>query len=191
MDFVDASRLGLCNFENSLEGIISPNLERKEKKPKEPAEEEACHAEVFDGIFVASDVQEIDFFGRSAFAWIQVGDAWHLPVGDRRDIWVRKESIAGYRIVLNSEGGTVSLADRELPLAYALGVAEDWVRNQKVEPLVRKDAPWRGDPASEKQIATLWKFGVTNTAGLTKGAAWSLLQEQFARKRGGISVRGF
>ena len=191
MDFVDASRLGLCNFENSLEGIVSPNFEVREKKPKELVEEEAQPVEIFDGAFEASGVQEIDFFNRSSFAWVQVGDTWHLPVGDRRDIWVRKVSTAGYRVILNDEQRVVPLAERELPLAYALGVAEDWVRSQRAAVLARKDAPWRNDPASEKQVAALLKFGVAHPVGLTKGAASDLLQERFCQRRGRIAARVF
>ncbi len=191
MDFVDASRLGLCNFENSLEGIVSPNFEIREKKPKELVEEEAQPVEVFSGAFETSDIKEIDFFNRSSFAWVQVGDAWHLSVGDRRDIWVRKVSTTGYRVILNDDQRVMPLAERELPLSYALGVAEDWVRNQRAAVLARKDAPWRNDPASEKQIAALLKFGVAHPVGLTKGAASDLLQERFCQRRGRVSSKAF
>lgn len=190
MDFVDASRLGLCNFENSLEGIVSIYKEEGEKEGIGEERPATAMRPALDGTFEAWEVQDIDFFGRSQFAWIQFGDAWHLPVGDRRDIWVRKASANGYRVVLNDDRRAAPLAERELPLAYALGVAEDWVRSQKVDALVRKDAAWRSQPASEKQIAALGKFGITQLARLTKGAASDLLQERFYPSRGGMAARG-
>ncbi len=163
--------------------MLEVHQEDKKKKADDPEEQIAVIDEPCGALFEAADVQEIDFFGRSAFAWVQVGDTWHLPVGDRRDIWVRQVSAHGYRVVLNDERRAVPLTERELPLAYALGVAEDWVRAQKVDVLVRKDASWRSDPASEKQIAALLKFGMTSPAGLTKGAASELLQEKFSSQR--------
>ena len=190
LDFVDASRMGLCDFTNSLEGIVKVQKDdaADEEKRTKPIKDMGV---LEYGECVASDVQEIDFFNRSSFAWVQVGDAWHLPVGDRRDIWVRKVSTTGYRVILNDEQRVTSLAGRELPLPYALGVAEDWVRNQRTAVLARRDAPWRNDPASEKQIAALLKFGVAYPVGLSKGAASDLLQERFHQRRGGMAARVF
>lgn len=190
LDFVDASRLALCDFANALEGIVKEQRSESEEKRDRRIPGMVLPVVSEDAECIASDVQEIDFFRRSAFAWVQVGDAWHLPVGDRRDIWVRKASLSGYRVVLNEDQQAVPLACKDLPLPYALGVAEDWVRSQRIEPLIRKDAAWRSDPASKKQIATLWKFGITQTSGLTKGAASDLLQEQFVRRRGRMPARG-
>jgi hypothetical protein len=62
------------------------------------------------------------------------------------------------------------VADR-LPLAYAQGLGEDIARRLGVESLSDTEAPWRGQPASEKQTALLQKLGVTVQPGLTKGEA--------------------
>lgn len=184
IDFVDASRHSLCNFGNSLEGVISVHRE-DERKEKEPREESAVLISHQDEVqFEASDVQEIDFFGRSQFAWMQVGDAWHLPVSDKRDIWVRKSSI-GYRVILHDEGMAFQLSDRELPLDYAVGAAEDWVRGQAVNVLARKDARWRHEAPSEKQLAALERFGIRDV-NLTKGGAADLLRLKFQEKNTGI-----
>ena len=175
IDFVDASRHSLCSFQNSLEGAVAP----PPQPPRTVHKDEVVHEETEQDTtsFEASDVQEIDFFGRSQFAWIQFGDAWHLPVSEHRDIWVRKAS-AGYRVVLHDGGKTFSLSEKELPLDYAVGAAEDWVRGQEVVTLARRDARWRGDPPSDKQLAALERFGIRNQ-NLTKGDASDLLRVKF------------
>lgn len=179
IDFVDASRHSLCNFQNSLEGVVASPPEERERRPKNPFAPQPIKA--FDGSFETSNVQEIDFFGRSQFAWIQVGDAWHLPISHNRDIWVRRTSANGYRTVLHDSGVAHPLSDRELPLDYSIGLAEDWVRSQTTSALARKDARWRSDPPSEKQLAVLEKLGIHDTT-LTKGDASDLLRIKFHEK---------
>lgn len=179
MDFVDASRHSLCSFQ-TLEGVVAIQNEEREraKSSKEDVVDENFTPS--NTSFEPSDVQEIDFFGRSQFAWIQVGDAWHLPVSDKKDIWVRKASI-GYRAILHDDGKAHSLSDQELPLDYAVGAAEDWVRGQTVSALARKDAKWRSEAPSEKQLAALEKFGIRDP-NLTKGDASDLLRIKFQEK---------
>jgi superfamily II DNA or RNA helicase len=186
IDFVDASRHNLCSFQNSLEGVVSiyRNDDMREEEPK-PIE--ALEAGQDNASFEASGVQEIDFFGRSQFSWIQVGDAWHLPVSEKRDIWVRKSS-SGYRAVLHENGLATSLPAQGLPLDYAVGAAEDWVRTQAENFLARKDAKWRTDPPSEKQIAALERFGIRDP-NLTKGGASDLLRIKFNEKIGAAHGR--
>lgn len=181
IDFVDASRHSLCNFRSSLEGVVSI-YKNDDKQEKESRPVEVSDAGQLDVSFETSDIQEIDFFGRSQFSWIQVGDAWHLPVSEKRDIWVRK-STSGYRAVLHENGHSTALSDQGLPLDYAIGAAEDWVRTQTANSLARKDAKWRTEPPSEKQIAALGRFGIRDP-NLTKGSASDLLRIKFNEKIG-------
>ena len=58
---------------------------------------------------------------------------------------------------------------------YAQGMAEDYPRHLGVMRLVEAEAPWRQQPATEKQTALLRKLGMTTRAGLTKGEAADLL----------------
>ena len=62
-----------------------------------------------------------------------------------------------------------------LPLPYAQGLAEDYARHLGVARLVEAEAPWRQQPATEKQTALLRKLGLAARAGLTKGEAADLL----------------
>jgi len=62
-----------------------------------------------------------------------------------------------------------------LPLPYAQGLAEDYARHLGVVRLVEAEAPWRQQPATEKQTALLRKLGLAARVGLTKGEAADLL----------------
>jgi hypothetical protein len=176
IDFVDASRHSLCGFQ-TLEGVVAVQAEKRDENRnlKEKTDETFAPSNTS---FETSDVQEIDFFGRSQFAWVQIGDAWHLPVSEKRDIWVRRTSANGYRTVLHDSGITHPLSDRELPLDYSIGIAEDWVRNQTSSVLARKDAPWRSQAPSDKQLAALAMFGIRER-NLTKGDASDMLRIKF------------
>ena len=180
MDFVDASRHSLCGFQ-TLEGIVAV---QEEKTLRDRPSKEEIVAEDFGSNntpFEAADVQEIDFFGRSQFAWVQVGDAWHLPISNNRDIWVRRTSANGYRTILHESGMTHSLSNCELPLEYSTGIAEDWVRNNTSSMLARKDASWRNEAPSEKQLVALGRFGIRDQ-NLTKGSASDMLRVMFHGK---------
>jgi len=179
IDFVDASRHSLCGFQ-TLEGVVAVQAEKRDenRSTKEPIDENLTP---FNTSFETSDVQEIDFFGRSQFSWIQVGDAWHLPVSEKRDIWVRRTSANGYRTILHDSGITHPLSSHELPLDYSIGIAEDWLRNNTSSVLARKDAKWRTDQPSDKQLAALAMFGIRDPK-LTKGDASDLLRIKFNEK---------
>jgi hypothetical protein len=62
-----------------------------------------------------------------------------------------------------------------LPLAYAQGLAEDYARHLGVVRLLEAEAPWRQQPATEKQTALLRQLGIAGREGLTKGEAADLL----------------
>jgi len=62
-----------------------------------------------------------------------------------------------------------------LPLAYAQGLAEDYARHLGVVRLLEAEAPWRQQPATEKQTALLRKLGLAVRSDLTKGEATDLL----------------
>jgi hypothetical protein len=50
-------------------------------------------------------------------------------------------------------------------------LAEDYAQHLGVARLVEAEAPWRQQPATEKQTALLRKLGLATRAGLTKGEA--------------------
>jgi hypothetical protein len=77
-------------------------------------------------------------------------------------------------IQVRRDADPVRLGDT-LPLPYAQGLAEDYARHLGVARLVEAEAPWRQQPATEKQTALLRKLGLAARVGLTKGEAAELL----------------
>ena len=74
-----------------------------------------------------------------------------------------------------SEDGQSDTIQRELPLDYAMGVAEDYARKQGSLVLIDPEAGWRGEPATEKQLNALLRWKVPVMPGMTNGAASNLL----------------
>ena len=77
----------------------------------------------------------------------------------------------GYRAVRLEGGRVVEQLAPPLPLHFAQGVAEDWARTHEVHALATPNAPWRSQPASDKQITLLTKLGIAVPPGLTRGQA--------------------
>jgi hypothetical protein len=75
----------------------------------------------------------------------------------------------------------ISLSSRALPIDYALGVAEDWARKQAINSSwANKDAAWRSQPATPKQVTTLKKMGIHFNYDISKGQASQLLDSKFS-----------
>jgi hypothetical protein len=77
---------------------------------------------------------------------------------------------------------TVVIAQR-LPLDYAQGAAEDYVRRTGTQALVDPHAAWRMRPASERQLQALRRFRMPLTPGLTAGEASDRLARAIALVR--------
>ena len=69
----------------------------------------------------------------------------------------------------------------DLDLGYAQGVAEDFARQSGAGLLVRPDAPWRRQPATDKQLMALRKWRVPIRPGLTRGDASDMLAAAVGR----------
>ncbi len=184
LDFCDNStRHNLCSFQNTLDGAISAldELERDEFCEQcDPLDERemVVNKAAYSVRVVAERVEDIEFFGRSEFAWVPVGNSWHLSLTTQRDVWVRRDK-CGFRVFAHSDGLTVPLSDRRLPLNYAMGIAEDWARGQTTRGVwARKDAFWRAKPATCKQVETLQKFGIQFDTGITSGEASVMLDRK-------------
>jgi len=69
-------------------------------------------------------------------------------------------------------------------LSWAFGLAESEARGVTGGnlTLVDRNAKWHRDPASDKQLAKLYEFGVYRT-DLTKGEASDLLGQLFVEQR--------
>ena len=119
----------------------------------------------------------VDLFARRALRWVQTRQgAWVLSLGAQHGtLRLRPDSPETWQVVQVRRDADPLLLGDTLPLPYAQGLAEDYVRHLGVARLVEAEAPWRQQPASEKQTALLHKLGVAVRPGLTKGEAADLL----------------
>ena len=77
--------------------------------------------------------------------------------------------------VERSEGGHYDGLGRDLPLDYAMGIAEDYARKSGAITLVDPSAGWRTGPATAKQLNALRRWKMYVPPGLSKGAASNLI----------------
>ena len=119
----------------------------------------------------------VDLFARRTLRWVQTRQgAWVLSLGAQHGtVRLRPDGPETWQVVqVRRDTDPLRLGDT-LPLPYAQGLAEDHARHLGVARLVEAEAPWRQQPATEKQTALLRKLGMTARAGLTKGEAADLL----------------
>src|SRR2546425_1698820 len=142
-------------------------LAARERQARQPAE-------VVAGTLRSTPV---DLFARRTLRWVQTRQgAWVLSLGAQQGtVRLRPDGPETWQVVqVRRATDPLRLGDT-LPLPYAQGLAEDYARHLGVARLVEAEAPWRQQPATEKQTALLRKLGMTARAGLTKGEAADLL----------------
>lgn len=118
--------------------------------------------------------QEIQILDRSRFKWHQANHLWILPVKGK--IFIRIIPRDNHFMVELMQDGTSEFLNRTpLTFEFAQGIAEDYARTNA--PFARKDAPWRRDRISDKQMWRLRKMGVEmdGMERLTKGEASDLI----------------
>ena len=115
----------------------------------------------------------VNLFARRKLRWVQTRQgAWVLSLGPQYGILrlVPDGDETWQVLQVQREAGATVVAE-PLPLAYAQGLGEDIARRLGVESLSDAEAPWRAQPASDKQMALLQKLGVAIQPDLTKGEA--------------------
>jgi hypothetical protein len=119
----------------------------------------------------------VDLFARRALRWVQTRQgAWVLSLGALHGtLRLRPDGPETWQVMQVRRDAEPMLLGDTLPLPYAQGLAEDYARHLGVARLVETEAPWRQQPATEKQTALLRKLGLAARAGLTKGEAAELL----------------
>lgn len=178
LDFVDnASRHKLSSFV-SLEGavkVVPDEREEVEASEKEPPQEKSQTPIEYAG------EREINFFEERQFAWTKIGSHWHLRLSSDSGVWVKQREEDGkYHAVAYQNGQETQISTQPLPLEYCCGCAEDYVRCQPKQYFARRDADWRGQPATQKQLDTLNKFGFQINGTVTKGQAAAMLDSKFS-----------
>ncbi|MGA8165637.1 MAG: DEAD/DEAH box helicase [Waddliaceae bacterium] len=118
-------------------------------------------------------IGDFDLLDRSKFAWTSVDEDWFIQLSPDVSVWIVKEE-DNYIPQIKNETEAEFFANA-VPLNYAFGICEDWLRkNSHLTFWSAKDALWRKESPTEKQIRTLKKMG-RNPEGLTRGDASQLI----------------
>jgi hypothetical protein len=121
--------------------------------------------------------EEFSLFDRSRFAWLASGRNFRLSIGDSQTV-ICSPRDGGYGVYLLGENGAMTyLSNSILPLGYAQGIAEDYARKHAKISYIDKEARWRKDAATPKQLEALTRMGIPHSAEITKGEASKLMDE--------------
>ena len=140
--------------------------------------------------------REIDLFGKregghDAFAmqnlaWVLLKNGYRLYLGKDGtiNIYSAFSMPTHYRVFYRNKNETRQVTTHPVELSWAFGLAESEARRVTGGnlTLVDKNARWRRDPASDKQLAILSELGVYQT-DLTKGEASDLIGQLFAERQ--------
>jgi hypothetical protein len=124
--------------------------------------------------------QQVDLLRRRPLHWTRKDDVYALPVPEGSLVLVPHEG--GHAVVHVPREGNARRIAQAPSIEYALGSAEDWVREKGLDWLSQADAPWRSRPASPKQVETMRMMRIPVTPAMTCGQASDALTLAFAAK---------
>lgn len=125
--------------------------------------------------------QELDILDRSMFIWTKQGARMVLEVGPGEVIILAPAEDDKYTITYRGKGQTEELSN-PLPLGYAQGVAEDYIREHQKESFAARDAAWRTEPATEKQRVRMRELGLECPEHITGQEAHDLIGRESKRR---------
>jgi len=112
--------------------------------------------------------------GFTYMVWTPVGeDSYRLRLKDEA-VTIMADMVGHYSVTVTSKGrGSTTLATDLPDIRTAFATAELWVRDFRGDQkwMVDKNATWRKEPASEKQLAMLKKYRVSGAKAMTKHEA--------------------
>lgn len=170
---------GLSPESVQRQGLLGAALAKRRRAYREAGTAAAVPA-------AAATVREVEILGRSAFRWTVVGDVMRLPVGPKAYIYLRPledRTDMYYVEYVAAESDPVRLNRKPLDIGYAQGVAEEYLRRlgRAAAAFAAKDAAWRDQPPTDKQIDLLLRLGLWRE-GMTRGEAADVLEVFFAAK---------
>ena len=123
----------------------------------------------------------VELFHQGALHWVTSGATRHaLAVGDGLLI-LKSDDLVEWRVEYAPRHRRREVLATGLTLAYAQGVAEDKARAFGAAVLVSRQASWRQQPVTRKQLLALRRWRIPLKAHLSKGQASDLLTEASAR----------
>lgn len=182
VDFVDnARRHKLCKFGTLTGGKYIPSSPAQTllEAVHEAEREQKTLISGSDNSALTPVFKEIELFERSQFVWQLIKDKhYRMSMWDGSSLWCKLTDDGYLPLVMSTKGEIKQLSDEALPLNYAHGVCEDYVRKMRGAEIYRKDAPWRDKPASDKQISALRQMSINFNENLTRGEAAALLGQR-------------
>ncbi len=134
--------------------------------------------EIGDGVEIV--VSTIDLLVRSKFRWRTEHSRMILEAGPGQEIILEGGDQGLWTVSLRKGHDLQPLTERPLPISYAQGVAEDYVRANQLEGYAACDAAWLRKPASDAQIDLLRReFNIVPPRGTTRGEAQEIIRRAF------------
>lgn len=120
--------------------------------------------------------QQVELVSR--YVWQAFAGGWLLPLGNEalRLIPAGNGMWRVYRV--DRAGKMEGLHPEPLALDWAQGIAENVARGSGSATLIKKNARWHKDQATDAQLKLLQKLRVSIPEGLTKGEAKRLIDER-------------
>jgi superfamily II DNA or RNA helicase/DNA replication protein DnaC len=118
------------------------------------------------------------------FNWLKLSESrYALSVGKGILFLIKQANTQEkWAVILNEVDKTKTLIAKDLPLEYAQGVAQDYVRSIRAIALIDSNASWRSQEPTDKQISLLEKLGIEVNCDTTKGQASDLITIFFANQ---------
>jgi superfamily II DNA or RNA helicase len=125
--------------------------------------------------------QRVDLFRQRRLHWVHADKETFILACSGGQIVLRPDG-AAWTAVHRTRDDVVVIAQR-LPLDYAQGASEDYVRRMGGQVLVDPEAPWRARPATHRQLQALRHFRIPVVHELTCGEASDALARAIALAR--------
>lgn len=161
-----ATLFGLTPGEVGKSGVLGALQTRRDQTEREPWTGDPWAAQA------AMVSQAVNVFRQRPMHWNRAGDVFVLPIPNGR--LLLRPSGDRFAVVEQLYGSGLRVLFDRLPVEYAMGAAEDRVRQLGAAHLADPHAPWRNEPASPKQRDVLIRFRRWRP-GLTKGKASDLI----------------
>ncbi len=171
----------LFGLDDVGEGLLTAVKKKKAQKKAEELKQETGQVITPENVVI----EQVDVLARSAFQWTVTGDIMRLPVSPGEYIYLVPFGSGLYNVEYRQEKEVRVLNQRPLDIGYAQGLAEEYLREKlgwKAKYFASKEAKWRKQPPTQKQIELLIKLGLFRP-NISRGEASEMLDRFFAAKQ--------
>ena len=142
--------------------IVKPRIASNERLPLDYVKEDKKKPINFNWLKLSNDCYALSISNGIIFLIKSQGNLWSA--------------------IYRETNKNITLIGQNLPLEYAQGVAQDFIRNLSSLPLVDLNASWRSQEASNNQLALLNELGISFDDSIDKGQASDLIAIHYAKQ---------